>query len=88
MILLILALLSAPVQANETYFVIGYEHISSPFVGRPLNSKKETTLDMFYVGVRHKRKNWRFSADVAHLIKPDKYYGNNPRTIFRVEKRL
>lgn len=86
--LLLLLLLSLPVSASETYFVAGYEHISSPFVGTPLNSKKELTVDMAYIGVRHNRGSWTFSADVAHLAKQNKHYGNNPRTIFRIEKRL
>lgn len=86
--LLLLLLLSLPVSADETYVVAGYEHISSIFVGKPLNSKPETSVDFVYVGVRHERGNWSFQADVAHLIQEDDFFGNNPRAIFRVEKKL
>lgn len=87
-LLLLLLCLSLPVSAEETYFVVGYEHISSPFVGRPLNSKKEITMDMPYIGIRHKRGSWTISADVAHLLREERYYGSNPRVSIRVEKRL
>ena len=86
--LLLLLLLSLPVSASETYVVAGYEHISSVFVGKPFNDKPETSVDFVYVGVRHERGNWSFQADVAHLIQKEDFYGNNPRAIFRVEKKL
>lgn len=88
-IVLALALMSTPSIADELVAVVGVEHLSSPTHGVPFNNKKETSVDMAYVGLRYSVQSWNFEVDVAHAFDDKKeLHGQNPRAIFRVEREF
>jgi hypothetical protein len=89
-LLLIITLISPIVNADELVAVLGVEHLSSPTHGVPFNNKEETSVDMAYLGLRYSVKSWNFEVDVAHAFDDDhkELHGQNPRTIFRVEREF
>ena len=88
-LLLILTLIAPNVNADELVAVLGVEHLSSPTHGVPFNNKKETSVDMAYVGLRYSVKSWNFEVDVAHAFDDKKeLHGQNPRAMIRVEREF
>ena len=89
-LLLIITLFSANVNSDELVAVLGVEHLSSPTHGVPFNNKEETSVDMAYLGLRYSVKSWNFEVDVAHAFDDNnkELHGQNPRTIFRVEREF
>lgn len=50
--------------------VIGVEHISSIFDGRPFNDNRELSTDFLYGGIRYKQQGWRLEAMIATSLAP------------------
>jgi len=89
-LILLAAMISSHSIADELVAVVGVEHLSSPTHGVPFNNKEETSVDMAYLGLRYSVKSWNFEVDVAHAFDDDhkELHGQNPRTIFRVEREF
>jgi hypothetical protein len=61
-------LLVSPAYAQQWSGVVGIEHISSYFDGKPFNSREETSIDMLYTGVRYKHSGWRAEVLVSAIV--------------------
>jgi hypothetical protein len=88
-LLLIIALFTTTVNAEELNLVLGVEHLSSPTHGFPVNNKQESSVDMAYLGLRYSVKSWNLEVDIGHAF-DDKQdlHGQNPRAIFRIEREF
>ena len=58
-LLLGLLLISSPTLADQWSAVLGVEHISSVFDGKPFNDRPELSTDFLYGGIRWKDDDWR-----------------------------
>ena len=65
---LILLLISSPTMAGQWSAVLGVEHISSVFDGKPFNDKPELQTDFVYGGLRWKDDDWRVDIMISNSL--------------------